>query len=39
MKFIDLVKKRFSVRDYLETPVSNELLEAVLEAGRLAPSA
>jgi nitroreductase len=39
MKFIDLVKKRFSVRDYLETPVPNELLEAVLEAGRLAPSA
>lgn len=39
MKFLDLVKKRFSVRDYLDTPVSETLLEGVLEAGRLAPSA
>lgn len=39
MKFLDLVKKRYSVRDYLDTPVSDTLLEGVLEAGRLAPSA
>jgi nitroreductase len=39
MDFIDLVKKRYSVRDYLETPVSDALIERVLEAGRLAPSA
>jgi nitroreductase len=39
MKFLDLVKKRYSVRDYLEIPVADELVEGVLEAGRLAPSA
>jgi nitroreductase len=39
MKFLDLAKKRCSVRDYLETPVSGDLIESVLEAGRLAPSA
>lgn len=39
MDFIDLVKKRFSVRDYLEKPVDDALLDKVLEAGRLAPSA
>lgn len=39
MSFLDLVKKRFSVRLYESTPVPQEALEAVLEAGRLAPSA
>jgi nitroreductase len=39
MDFLDLVKKRRSVRSYLDKPVSDELLEKVLEAGRLAPSA
>ncbi|MBN2035865.1 MAG: nitroreductase family protein [Chitinispirillaceae bacterium] len=39
MDFIDLAKKRFSVRDYLDRPVPDEVLERVLEAGRLAPSA
>jgi nitroreductase len=39
MTFLDLVKKRSSVRDYLDKPVSDELLESVLEAGRWAPSA
>jgi nitroreductase len=39
MDFLDLVKKRRSVRNYLDKPVEEPLLEKVLEAGRLAPSA
>ncbi|MGA2508471.1 MAG: nitroreductase family protein [Chitinispirillaceae bacterium] len=39
MDFLDLVKKRRSVRSYLDKPVSDAVLEKVLEAGRLAPSA
>ena len=39
MTFLDLIKKRRSVRDYLDTPVPDELLEQILEAGRWAPSA
>ncbi|MEI8140727.1 MAG: nitroreductase family protein [bacterium] len=39
MSFLDLAKKRFSVRRFETTPVPEEALEAILEAGRLAPSA
>lgn len=39
MDFLDLVKKRHSVRNYLDKPVEEALLNNVLEAGRLAPSA
>jgi nitroreductase len=39
MKFLDLAKLRYSVRDYLEKSVDKPLIESVLEAGRLAPSA
>lgn len=39
MHFLDLIKQRFSVRAYLATPVEDAKLHAVLEAGRLAPSA
>ena len=39
MSFLDLAKTRFSVRRYEATPVPEEALEAILEAGRLAPSA
>ena len=39
MKFLDLVKKRQSVRKYLDTPVEREKIERCLEAARLAPSA
>ncbi|MCD4695959.1 MAG: nitroreductase family protein [Bacteroidales bacterium] len=39
MSFIELAKKRFSVRSYKSTPVSDEDLNYVLEAGRIAPSA
>ena len=39
MNFIELAKKRFSVRSYKDVPVEEEKLIQVLEAGRLAPSA
>jgi nitroreductase len=39
MKFIDLVKKRESVRKYSSKPVSREVIDQCLEAARLAPSA
>jgi nitroreductase len=39
MDFLELVKKRRSVRSYLDKPVDDALLDTVLEAGRLAPSA
>lgn len=39
MKFIELAKRRVSVRGYVSAPVSDEELAEVLEAGRLAPTA
>jgi len=39
MKFLDLVKKRQSVRKYLDKPVERKKIERCLEAARLAPSA
>jgi nitroreductase len=39
MSFLELVNKRASIRAYATTPVGEADLEAVLEAGRLAPSA
>jgi len=39
MKFLDLVKKRQSVRKYLNKPVEREKIKRCLEAARLAPSA
>ena len=39
MELMDAVRGRRSVRCYLEQSVEEEKLEAVLEAGRLAPSA
>ena len=39
MAFLELAKKRFSVRKYLATPVEKEKLERILEAGRVAPTA
>lgn len=38
-KFLELAKKRYSVRNYLETPVEQEKLDYILECGRVAPSA
>jgi len=39
MDFEELVRERFSARSYLDRPVEKEKIEAILEAGRLAPSA
>lgn len=39
MDFSELCKSRFSVRDYKPDPVEDELLQQVLEAARLAPTA
>jgi nitroreductase len=39
MTFLELVKKRSSVRAYLDTPVPETLLDSILEAARWAPSA
>lgn len=37
--FTELAKERFSVRDYSDRPIEEEKLAAILEAGRLAPTA
>ena len=39
MAFINLVKKRFSARQYLDKKVPRKLIDQCLEASRLAPSA
>ena len=39
MKFDDIIKNRYSVRSYSSLPVEEEKITAVLEAGRLAPTA
>jgi len=39
MNFLELVKKRYSVRDYDARPIEKEKIKYVLDAGRLAPSA
>lgn len=39
MKFLDLVKARYSVRSYTNQPVEAEKLDYVMECVRLAPSA
>ncbi len=38
MDFMEIVRKRFSVRKYTEEPVTEEQLALILEAGRLAPT-
>ncbi len=39
MEFKDVVKNRYSCKKYSDKPIENERLQAVLEAGRLAPTA
>lgn len=39
MDFMELAKKRFSVRKYKDTKVDRDKIKEVLEAGRIAPSA
>ena len=38
MDFLTLARKRYSVRAYTNQKVGNEKLEAILEAGRVAPT-
>ena len=38
MELTDVLDQRFSVRDYKDEPVPDDLLEKVLEAGRIAPT-
>ena len=38
-KVLEILNNRFSVRKYKDTPIEDEKLEAILEAGRLSPSA
>ena len=38
MEFLELAKKRYSVRQYEDRPVEEEKLRRVLEAGRVAPT-
>lgn len=37
--FMDLAKKRYSVRKYADQPIEKEKLDYILECGRIAPSA
>lgn len=39
MNFLDLAKKRYSVRKYSAKQIEKEVLDQILEAGRVAPSA
>ncbi len=39
MQFIELVRKRYSVRSYKPEPVEDDKLQLVLQAARLAPTA
>ena len=39
MGFMDLAMKRYSVRHYEQRPVEQEKIDAIVEAGRLAPTA
>lgn len=39
MNFEELIRARFSVRDFSDKPVESKKLSAVLEAGRVAPTA
>lgn len=38
-KVLDIIRERFSVRDYLDKEIEEDKLQLILEAARLAPSA
>lgn len=38
MEFIDVIRKRYSVREYADTPVPDDKIARIIEAARLAPS-
>lgn len=39
MEFTDVIKARYSCKKFTDTPLPQEALDAILEAGRLAPTA
>ena len=39
MTFQELAKNRYSVRSFKDTPIEEEKLNLILEAGRVAPTA
>lgn len=39
MELLQLMEERYSVRSFADKPVENEKIEAILQAGRLAPTA
>lgn len=39
MTFLELARERWSVRKYAQRPIEEEKLQAILEAGRVAPTA
>ena len=39
MTFFELAKARYSVRSFKDTPIEEEKLDMILEAGRIAPTA
>ena len=39
MNFLELAKNRYSVRNFQHTPIEEEKLNLILEAGRIAPTA
>ena len=39
MTFFELAKSRWSVRSYKDTPIEDEKMKLILEAGRVAPTA
>ncbi len=39
MDFLEMARKRYSVRNYSDRPVEDDKLKKILEAGRLAPTA
>lgn len=38
MTFMELAKERYSVRKFSDKPIEKEKLDAILEAGRIAPT-
>ena len=38
MDFLEVIKSRRSIRDYLKEPIPADILDEILEAGRIAPS-
>ena len=39
MELLQLMEERYSVRSFADKPVEDEKIEAILQAGRLAPTA